>query len=272
MGIGVAAQQQRLIDEHRAVPHRRRAAQPRQRHPRHQRLDEEQQEAPRQDHHRSPGVAGTPEHALEEEVAEEGRVAEEHHREVFGRGRCGPRREVEGPHQGLDSEHSGYGDREPEQEGEDPAADHDRASALGIPRADRPRHEGQDADGHGLGQGEEGPAREHRGQDACQGLGAEEPDEVGVGVVEADLEQVARVDRERQAEQGPIDRAAQDARGVGLGRRRTQEGLGARGVGGALELGPQIPEGSAKSSVLAARRGRLEPSPQGASTLATSSQ
>jgi hypothetical protein len=45
MGIGVAAQQQRLIDQHRAVPHRRRAAEPRQRHPRHQRLDQEQQEA-----------------------------------------------------------------------------------------------------------------------------------------------------------------------------------------------------------------------------------
>ena len=51
VGIGIAAQQQRLIDQHRAVPYVRRAAQLRQRQPRDQRLDEEQQEAAEQDRH-----------------------------------------------------------------------------------------------------------------------------------------------------------------------------------------------------------------------------
>ncbi len=44
MGIGIAAQQQRLIDQHGAVPHCRRAAETRQGHARHHGLDEEQQE------------------------------------------------------------------------------------------------------------------------------------------------------------------------------------------------------------------------------------
>src|SRR3546814_8595741 len=42
--IGIAAEQQSLIDEHRAVPHHGRAAEPRQHHPRDQRLDEAEQE------------------------------------------------------------------------------------------------------------------------------------------------------------------------------------------------------------------------------------
>ena len=42
--IGVAGEQQQLIDQHRAVPHRRRAADPRQRHARDHRLGQEQQE------------------------------------------------------------------------------------------------------------------------------------------------------------------------------------------------------------------------------------
>ncbi len=47
--IGVAAEQQRLVDEHRAVPDRGRAAEPRQHHARHHRLDEEQQETADED-------------------------------------------------------------------------------------------------------------------------------------------------------------------------------------------------------------------------------
>ena len=47
--IGVSGQQQRLIDQHRAVPNRRSPAQLRQGKPCDQRLDEEQQEAARQD-------------------------------------------------------------------------------------------------------------------------------------------------------------------------------------------------------------------------------
>jgi hypothetical protein len=44
VGIGIAAEQQRLIDQHRAVPDRRRAAEPRQCHARDHRLSEEEQE------------------------------------------------------------------------------------------------------------------------------------------------------------------------------------------------------------------------------------
>src|SRR3546814_16921765 len=47
--IGIAAEQQSLIDEHRAVPHHGRAAEPRQHHPRDQRLDEEEQETADED-------------------------------------------------------------------------------------------------------------------------------------------------------------------------------------------------------------------------------
>ena len=49
VGIGVAAEQQRLIDQHRAVPDGGRAAETRQRHARDHRLDEEQQERADQD-------------------------------------------------------------------------------------------------------------------------------------------------------------------------------------------------------------------------------
>jgi hypothetical protein len=42
--IGIAAEQQRLINEHRAVPHRRRAAELGQHHPRHHRLNLKKQE------------------------------------------------------------------------------------------------------------------------------------------------------------------------------------------------------------------------------------
>jgi hypothetical protein len=57
--IAVPGEQQRLIDEHRRIPHRRRAAKPRQRHPRDHRLDEEEQERARQDrqHEQRPGKA-----------------------------------------------------------------------------------------------------------------------------------------------------------------------------------------------------------------------
>jgi hypothetical protein len=49
MGVGVAGQQQQLVDQHRAVPHRRGAADPRQRHAGHHRLGQEQQERPHHD-------------------------------------------------------------------------------------------------------------------------------------------------------------------------------------------------------------------------------
>jgi len=49
MGIGIAPQQQRLIDQHRAVPHRWRPTQPGQRHARDHRLDQKQQETADQD-------------------------------------------------------------------------------------------------------------------------------------------------------------------------------------------------------------------------------
>ena len=57
--IAVTGQKQRLIDEHRAVPHRRRAAKPRQRHSRHHRLGEEQQEGTGDDrrHEQRPRMA-----------------------------------------------------------------------------------------------------------------------------------------------------------------------------------------------------------------------
>ena len=54
MGIGIAGEQQRLVDQHRAVPHRRRAAEPRQRHPRDHRLDQEQQERADEDRRDEP--------------------------------------------------------------------------------------------------------------------------------------------------------------------------------------------------------------------------
>ena len=49
VGIAIAPEQQRLIDQHRAVPDVGSAAQLRQRHPRDHRLDEEQQETADQD-------------------------------------------------------------------------------------------------------------------------------------------------------------------------------------------------------------------------------
>ncbi len=57
--IGITAEQQRLINQHRRVPHRRRTAEPRQRHPRDHRLDEEQQERSGKDRHdeQRPGKA-----------------------------------------------------------------------------------------------------------------------------------------------------------------------------------------------------------------------
>ena len=44
VAVGIAREQQRLVHEHRRVPHCRSAAEPRERHSRDQRLDEEQQE------------------------------------------------------------------------------------------------------------------------------------------------------------------------------------------------------------------------------------
>ena len=58
VGVGVAGEEQRLIDEHRGVPHRRRTAEPRQRHPSDHRLDEEEQERAGEDgenEERAPG-------------------------------------------------------------------------------------------------------------------------------------------------------------------------------------------------------------------------
>src|SRR3546814_12627461 len=59
--IGIAAEQQRLIDEHRAVPHHRRAAEPRQHPPPNPRLAEEKQElgtTVRQTDHPAPPQCG----------------------------------------------------------------------------------------------------------------------------------------------------------------------------------------------------------------------
>src|SRR3546814_1559001 len=63
--IGVAAEQQRLIDEHRAVPHRGRAAELGQHHPRDHRLDEEEQEAADKDRQHEQPAARSEEHTSE---------------------------------------------------------------------------------------------------------------------------------------------------------------------------------------------------------------
>ena len=57
MGIGIAAEQQRLVHQHRAVPDIGRAAEPRQRHARDHRLDEEQQKAAHENRHREQRAA-----------------------------------------------------------------------------------------------------------------------------------------------------------------------------------------------------------------------
>ena len=44
VGVGIAAEQQRLVDDHRRVPDRRRAAESGQGHARDHRLDQEEQE------------------------------------------------------------------------------------------------------------------------------------------------------------------------------------------------------------------------------------
>ena len=59
MGIAIAAQQQQLEHQHRAVPDVGRAAQLRQRQPCHQRLDQEQQETAREDDEREQGAPGS---------------------------------------------------------------------------------------------------------------------------------------------------------------------------------------------------------------------
>ena len=59
MGIGVARQQQRLVNQHRRVPPRWRAADARQGHARDHRLDQEQQEGAGEDGQEEPAALGS---------------------------------------------------------------------------------------------------------------------------------------------------------------------------------------------------------------------
>ena len=63
MGIAIAREQQRLVHQHRRIPHRRGAAEPRQGDARHHRLDEEQQKRSGEDRHDEQGPAGANGHA-----------------------------------------------------------------------------------------------------------------------------------------------------------------------------------------------------------------